>query len=64
MTNAEEVEEQELRETKYPKLRVLTGGKGPPEDNGPGVNWLSDLAKGTMFICRSNRKQTIRAWHH
>lgn len=57
MSVAEDIEERELRVTKYPKLRVLTGGKGPPEPPKTGHNWLSEQVKGTVFLCRANDKQ-------
>jgi hypothetical protein len=57
MSVAEDIEEDTLKPTKYPKLRVLTGGKGPPEPPKTGHNWLSTLEKGTIFICRANDKQ-------
>jgi len=43
MTNADE------EEVKYPKLRLLQGGKGPPIT---GDNWLKDLKKGAVFTCK------------
>lgn len=53
MSTVEQFEEEEaLRETKYPHLRVMRGGKGPPE--GPVVEWLETLAVGTVFACRAN----------
>lgn len=52
MSMVESVEEQELRVTKYPQLRVLTGGKGPPEE--PSTNWLKDFQIGTVFACRAS----------
>jgi len=57
MSVAEDIETEELRATKYPKLRVLTGGKGPPEPPVTSPNWLSTLKRGTVFICRANDKQ-------
>jgi len=51
MTIMEEPVREELRETQYPKLRVLTGGKGPPEPP-PVNNWLAELAVGTTFVAR------------
>jgi hypothetical protein len=53
MTMAENIEEDEMRETKYPHLRVMRGGKGPPEAPA-GKNWLADLEVGTTFACRQN----------
>lgn len=54
MNVATEVEEEDLRTTKYPKLRVLTGGKGPPEP--PTDTWLLDLEVGSVFVARQNDK--------
>src|SRR6267378_7697409 len=34
----------------YPMLRLMRGGKGPPESGG--VNWLNGLDKGTAFSCK------------
>lgn len=33
-----------------PKLRLITGGKGPPTTSGN--NWLQDLQKGAVFTCK------------
>lgn len=33
------------------KLKVITGGKGPPTTTG-GVNWLNGLPRGTAFSCK------------
>lgn len=50
-------DEEVLRATQYPKLRVLTGGKGPPEPpKDTGDNWLSLLEVGTVFACRQGEK--------
>lgn len=45
MTNVETTEE-----VKYPKLRLLQGGKGPPMDTDK--DWLSQLKKGAVFTCK------------
>lgn len=50
MNVAEELEDTELRETKYPRFRVATGGKGPPEPPEEKDNWLSDYECGTTFV--------------
>lgn len=34
-----------------PMLRVITGGKGPPE--APKIDWLSEFVKGQWFLCKS-----------
>jgi hypothetical protein len=47
MNAAEAVE----KEVKGPKLRLLTGGKGPPIDIS-NPNWLSSLNVGSVFSCR------------
>lgn len=49
-------EEETLRGTKYPKFRVLTGGKGPPEPPVGEDNWLQSLEVGTVFACRQGVK--------
>ena len=46
--NAEKDEEQTFRATKYPKLTILTGGKGPPSE--PTDDWLSAFEVGTTFV--------------
>lgn len=46
MANAEAVE----KEDQAPKLRLLTGGKGPVDPKN--VNWLSTYISGTIFLCR------------
>ena len=51
-----DLEEEEFRATKYPNLRVATGGKGPPEGPVSSFNWLAELEVGTVFWCRSNDK--------
>lgn len=56
MNTAEDIEE--LRETKYPKLRVLTGGKGPSEPPKEG-NWLAELAEGTTFVARDRNTKDV-----
>lgn len=57
MTNVEEVEEQELRHTRFPKFRVLTGGKGPPDE--PTDDWLSEYSVGTTFVCRHRNSKNV-----
>lgn len=39
--------EQYLNNSSIPNLKLLAGGKGPP-----GYNWLSEMTKGTVFLCR------------
>lgn len=46
--------EKVLRGTKYPHLRVLSGGGNPPI--GGGINWLNGLEKGTAFTCKQKGK--------
>jgi hypothetical protein len=55
MKKTKETEETELefRKTKYPQLRVATGGRMPPE--GPteppdAFNWLSGMDVGVTFV--------------
>lgn len=52
-------EEPELRATQYPKLRVLTGGKGPPEPPDDGVNWLAEYVVGTTFVARHRSSKEV-----
>lgn len=63
MTNIELLEENEGRRshgrTFYPRLRLLQGGKGPPEPPGEDVNWLADFDVGTTFTCRDKRSQEV-----
>lgn len=42
-----------------PKLRLLQGGKGPPDDPREGHNWLAELDVGTTFTCRDKRSQEV-----
>jgi hypothetical protein len=51
MTVAEAEATDELVTTKYPHLRTLRGGKGPPADTF-NSNWMSDLNVGAVFSCR------------
>ncbi len=46
MNALENIEEEKI----MPKLRLITGGKGPP--TATGVNWLKDLKKGAVFTCK------------
>lgn len=55
MSSVEQHEEEtEFRETKTPFLRVATGGKGPPGNDGPADNWLERLEIRSVFCCRPN----------
>jgi hypothetical protein len=65
MSVAEDTEE-EMRETKYPRLRVLTGGKGPPTPpDNPEGNWLATYEVGTTFVARSiNSKEVDYNLYH
>lgn len=56
MSMAESIEE-ELRDTKYPHLRVATGGKSPPE--GPVNNWLAELEVRTAFVARHRNSNEV-----
>lgn len=49
--------DEELRDTKYPHLRVATGGKGPPE--GPVDNYLADFEVGTTFVARQRNSKEV-----
>jgi hypothetical protein len=51
------VAETELKDTKYPKLRVLQGGKGPPEE--PSEDWLSTYVPGTTFVARERNSKNV-----
>jgi hypothetical protein len=62
MSVAPEVDEDKLRDTKYPKFRVLTGGKQPPEP--PAKDWLSDYEVGTAFVCRHNNSKEVDYNHY
>lgn len=57
MSVQEVLEDTELRETKYPQLRLLTGGKGPPE--GPVDNWLAEFEVGTTFVARHKNSNEV-----
>ena len=46
-----ELEEEELEETK-PRLKLITGGKEPPNSTG---NWLRDLEPGTVFFVQEKK---------
>lgn len=50
-------EEDEFKDTKYPHLRVATGGKGPPE--GPVDNWLAEFEVGTTFVARHRNSNEV-----
>lgn len=50
-------EEDEFKDTKYPHLRVATGGKGPPE--GPVDNWLAEYEVGTTFVARHRNSKDV-----
>lgn len=54
MSAIEEIEEPRLRVTKTPHLRVLTGGKGPPDE--PVNNWLGTLSAGHTIAVRATVK--------
>lgn len=51
MSGAVVEETDELVTTKYPHLRTLKGGKGPPTDINK-TDWMSDLNVGAVFSCR------------
>lgn len=55
--SAIEVNEDEFKDTKYPHLRVASGGKGPPE--GPVDNWLADFEVGTTFVARQLNSKEV-----
>lgn len=50
MTNTKE----DTEETKYPHLRLMQGGKGPPD--APVINdWLRNLKKNAVFSCKDRQ---------
>lgn len=51
MSGAVVEETDELKTTKYPHLRTLRGGKGPPTDTNK-IDWMSELNVGAVFSCR------------
>lgn len=53
MTNSEIVEEEVMKETKHPHLRVMRGGNGPPL--APVTNWLKELKKNSVFSCKDKQ---------
>lgn len=57
MSAVENLEDTEMRETKYPHLRVATGGKNPPE--GPTNNWLAELEVRTSFVARHRNNNDV-----
>jgi hypothetical protein len=62
MNQAKNEEEEELPIKDTPKLRLLTGGKGPP-DNPIGKNWLRELPQHTVFLCQERtEKIAVQLW--
>lgn len=60
MTNTEETEtDLNFRATKYPKLTVATGGKGPPEEPADAFNWLAELEAGSVFLARARASKEV-----
>lgn len=57
MSAAEDLEDTEFKGTKYPHLRVLSGGKGPPD--GPVDNWLANLEIRTTFVARHRNSKDV-----
>ena len=39
--------------------RVITGGKGPTEPPGEGINWLAEYDAGTTFVCRHKNSNEV-----
>ena len=62
MSNTEELEDIEDRPHVGWVPRVLTGGKGPPEE--PTEDWLSPLEAGTTFVCRQNKSTVDGELYH
>lgn len=54
MSAVENIED-EFKDTKYPHLRVATGGKGPPD--GPVDNYLAEFEVGTTFVARQRNSE-------
>lgn len=50
MSDLTPLKTEEIEEIPVRTLRVYTGGKGPP--NISGSDWLSELPKLTVFLCR------------
>lgn len=59
MDVATDTEDEEFRSTSVPHLRVLTGGKGPPDPPGEKGNWLSTFDIGTTFVCRNKNSKEV-----
>lgn len=57
MNVAEVSQEDEFKDTKYPHLRVATGGKGPPD--APVENWLAQLEVRTSFVARQRSSDEV-----
>lgn len=57
MSVVEDTDPEGLRGTNYPRFRILTGGKGPPEL--PEKNWLADLVPGTTFVARDRNSKEV-----
>lgn len=54
MTIVETTEEEE-KVLQKPMLRLVSGGKGPPDNLGE--NWLINLQKNCVFACKENGKE-------
>lgn len=55
MSNVEELNEETQGVVEFPRLRLLQGGKGPPDapwDN----NWMLSFEVGSVFVARQNAK--------
>lgn len=50
-----ETTEEEAKMAVKPMLRLVSGGKGPPEVTGE--NWLINLQKNCVFSCKENGKE-------
>lgn len=55
LENVPEEVEKVLKGTRYPHLRLLSGGGNPPKSGG--INWLNGLDKGTAFTCKKKGEE-------
>lgn len=57
MIDVTATDEEGMKMTKYPHLRLASGGGNPPENKG--VNWLKGLDRGTAFTCKKGGEKSI-----
>jgi hypothetical protein len=53
----QEAEDDKTKLITPPKLKLITGGKGPVDP--PGHNWLADLDTGTVFLGKMRKMDTF-----